>query len=771
MIWPFRKKTKGKVKKPVTKLRIFIWPFVIGLVLTVLGVAMPLEDLMRGGRDYFRARPADKSVVVVAIDDRTVQRFQTSYYSRRYNAVLLDQALSRGAKAIYFDESFKLALDAEGDDKFAEALKRHSGKVHIGAVEFRNVMGTDKVRFFPIDKFKSLTEVRSMRAFKTPFGLSSLMFYADDIKGQHVPSISAGIAGVHRPKETYYRPDWAIEAETVPTISLVDVIDSKIPADFFAGRDVIVGVTASTENDWFYILGQGWIPGVYSHAIGSQTLKEGSPIDLGGLPALFVASLLAIALLRARSRRAARSIVLLAVAIGLVSPFVLDAFFIDSLYVPAIVLFAMVAYRSNALRAVSEARLQNASTLLPNLSALREEVAAARSPIVAMRIRNYAAVCASFPDAVESDLIIELARRLTLPGSKTTFYQAEDVLYWLGPNLSAKEIEEHLAGLAKLIESHLVIQGRKLDMHVVFGVDTAFSRPVANRIGRALLAADQAASRHQLVQFNTSENDEESAWELSLMSELDAAIDAGDIWIAFQPQFDLKSDQIIGAEALVRWLHPVRGAISPEAFVLAAEAHNRISRLSYHVLEQATRSTLPIVAENGDFRLSVNLSANLLESPELPKQVAEVVAKVGFPTRNLTLEVTESAPFAEHAVVAANLAEIAAMGIDLSIDDYGTGNATLDYLRSVPCQEIKIDRRFVANLVTNPSDMLLVESTIELAHGLGRRVIAEGIEDPETLELLRAIRCDIAQGYYLAKPMRIDALEALLGSSYRMHAA
>ena len=135
---------------------------------------------------------------------------------------------------------------------------------------------------------------------------------------------------------------------------------------------------------------------------------------------------------------------------------------------------------------------------------------------------------------------------------------------------------------------------------------------------------------------------------------------------------------------------------------------------------------------------------------------------------NLTLEVTESAPFGTHPSVAVNLAGIAALGIQLSIDDYGTGNATLEYLRSVPCQEIKIDRRFISGLVTDASDLLLVESTIELAHGLGRRVIAEGIEDPETLELLRSLGCDIAQGYYLAKPMRLDALESLVSASPRI---
>ena len=365
----------------------------------------------------------------------------------------------------------------------------------------------------------------------------------------------------------------------------------------------------------------------------------------------------------------------------------------------------------------------------------------------------------------------EIARRLNAPGQSTTCYQAEDVLYWLAPELSANDLRGHIEGLARLIESHFVIRDRKVDIQMAFGIDMDLSRPVANRIGRALLAADNAASNQKLIMFNTSANDEDSAWELSLMSELDAAIDEGHIWIAYQPQFNLRDNHISGAEALVRWQHPTRGAISPEAFILPAEAHNRISKLTFHILEEATRSARKLLANNPKFRLSVNVSANLLQQEHLPFKITQVLARTGFPTSNLTLEVTESAPFKEHDLVKHNLAGIAALGIDLSIDDYGTGNATLEYLRSVPCQEIKIDRRFIAGLVENSSDMMLVESTIELAHGLGRRVIAEGIEDPETLSLLRAIGCDIVQGFYLAKPMRLEALESLLQIDATIQAA
>jgi diguanylate cyclase len=769
MIWPFRRNSKAK--KPASRTRIFVITLLVCLWMANVNFLGPLEDLYRGGRNILRARPADGQVVVVGIDEKTIKALGGSYYPRSFNAKALDRLFALGAKRAYFDEVFSIPMDEAGDKAFEDSLRRHQGRAFIGMLSSNSKDTGGNLELIPLARFRNANDVRALHAKVRPFSLSVDLFYADSSNGKIVPSVSADIAGL-RPNDTsYYRPDWAIQVSTVPTFSLIDVLENKVPESAINGKDVLIGVTADSEPDFVQIPGQGWFPGVYGHAIGSQTLREGKPKDFGWQPAMALAIALSSLLLWTRSRRTAIYVVLGATVLAIVVPFILDVWLIKVDLLSAYLLIGIVAYRSHTLRELNEARLKNAATLLPNLSALREEPLASSKPIIAMRIRNYAAVGASFSESVESVLITEIARRLTLPGQATNFYQAEDVLYWLGPALSQHELDGHLAGLARLMESLFVVQGRKIDVHVAFGVDLDLARPVANRIGRALLAADTAASKHQAYMFNTSDNDEESAWELSLMSELDAAVDSGDIWIAYQPQFELKTDRIIGAEALVRWQHPVRGAISPEAFILQAEEHNRISRLTYHVLELATRAAKPIIAMDPTFRLSINISATLMEQPQLPAMIVDILGKVGFPTTNLTLEVTESAPFAEHEAVATNLAGIAALGIDLSIDDYGTGNATLEYLRSVPCQEIKIDRSFVTSLVKDNGDMLLVESTIELAHGMGRRVIAEGIEDPETLELLRAIGCDIAQGYYLAKPMRIEALESLLSASSRIRAA
>ena len=769
MIWPFKRKSAEK--KPVSRRRIFLWALAISAIVGGIEILEPLEDFYRGGRNMVRARPADQKTVVVAIDNATVRRFGSSYYSRKHNADLLDKLFAMGVKRVYFDEAFSQPMDLEGDDAFAAALARHKGKVFLGGNSLRIRAPDGSLALAPMEKFRANAQIRSFKSDRSPFSLSAEAYYADEFGGIATPTISSDIAGTIGPVDATYRPDWTIQITSVPTLSLPDIIDGKAHGEVVRGKDVIVGVTSDDSPDFVHVTGQGWFPGVYIHAIGAQTLREGSPRNIGWIPALVVAALLSSLLLFARTRRRGAIAAIGSIAFGLAAPVLLDSWFILADYFPAYLMFGMVAYRSATLRQLKDARLMNAGTLMPNLSALREEPLATKRAIIALRIRNYAAVCASFATSVEDDLVTELARRLTLPGQAPTFYQAEDVLYWLGPQLPMNELEEHLTGLAKLIEIQFVIQGRKVDIHAAFGVDMNLSRSISTRIGRALLAADNAAVNHHLVQFNTSENDEDSAWELSLMGELDAAIDAGHIWIAFQPQFDLKDDRICGAEALVRWQHPTRGAISPEAFILPAEAHNRIKRLTFHVLEQATRASRFILDERPDFRLGVNISAGLFELPELPDEIAAVLARVNYPSANLTLEVTESATFGEHQMVAANLSAIEAMGIQLSIDDYGTGNATLEYMRSVPCQEIKIDRRFIMGLATNQNDMLLVESTIELAHGMHRRVIAEGIEDPETLELLRSIGCDIAQGYYLAKPMRIEAMESLLEAVTRIKVA
>ncbi|MDE1918083.1 MAG: EAL domain-containing protein [Sphingomonadales bacterium] len=762
---------RQRPSKGTTPVRIMIWATLLATICGALGAAEPLEDILRGGRNMIRMRPADQKIVVVGLDEKTYDHFGTVNFPRSADAKLIDNLMSMGARHVYFDRAYSELTVPTEDNKLVEALKNSHGRVSMGALTAVDKMTGERTSIAPNKIFLKFATIASLDGYISPFSLSMEVYYKRYIDSIAVPAVSSMISGRTGPVNTRFRPDWSIDMRTVPHFSFIDVVDNKVDPAQIRGKDVLVGATTSRMNDIRRIAGQGWVPGVYFHAVAAQTLREGTPRNWGWFPAEILAVLCSLALVFCKTRRQAGLTTLVAVALLAGIPFILDAHFITADFIPAYLLFGIVAYRAMVLRAVNQAQRQHAGTLLPNLSALREAPDASHQPLVAMRIRNFAAICSSFSESMDTLLINELVRRLSLPGQENTFYQAEDMLYWLAPRLPADELAGHIEGLARLVETQMIFGDRKIDVQVSFGLDDEYDRPVASRIASAMLAADRAASRNQLWRFHQSDSEGDTSWQLSLVGEMDNALDQGDIWVAYQPQFTIDNLRVIGAEALVRWQHPERGSISPETFVLAAEAHNRILRLTLYVLERAIADALRIVQKRPGFRLSVNLSASLFTQPDMAARIAGVLATTGFPPASLTLEITETAHITENAKANDILAQLTAMGIQISIDDYGTGNATLDYLKSFPCDEVKIDRKFVTHVTTNPDDRLMVESTIALAHRLNRRVIAEGIEDRPTLDLLRQLGCDIAQGYHLGKPMRFKDLATMVFPSRTPRAA
>jgi EAL domain-containing protein (putative c-di-GMP-specific phosphodiesterase class I) len=260
-------------------------------------------------------------------------------------------------------------------------------------------------------------------------------------------------------------------------------------------------------------------------------------------------------------------------------------------------------------------------------------------------------------------------------------------------------------------------------------------------------------------------------WRLSLLSQLDQAIENGEVWVAFQPQLDLKSGRLRGAEALARWTHPEKGPISPQEFVSAAEQGGRIEKLTMFVLDQAIAAAVRFNREGAPFDIAVNLSARMLTMKSLPIEVRAVLARHGLDPARLTLELTETAALARDGSDLAPLIALRELGVRLSIDDYGTGLSTLDYLKKVPASEIKIDQSFIKAMPDHRSDLVMVQSTIALAHSLDRTVVAEGVETQELLDMLRALGCDAAQGYLIGRPTSPKGLLRRLQDDRRRHAA
>lgn len=256
--------------------------------------------------------------------------------------------------------------------------------------------------------------------------------------------------------------------------------------------------------------------------------------------------------------------------------------------------------------------------------------------------------------------------------------------------------------------------------------------------------------------------DTHSIGRLALMSELHDAIAQESLELYFHPKVNVSSNTVVGVEALLRWNHPQRGFIQPGEFIPLAEQTGLIKPLTQWVLEKAIMQCAEWKKKNINLTMSVNLSIHNLHDSSLIQYIQDTLSKYQLSAENLMLEITEGDIMSEPLRARDTLKNIKEMGIKLSIDDYGTGYSSLSYIKKLPIDEIKVDRSFVMEMTEDNDDDVIVLATIELAHNLGFEIVAEGVHDQQTWERLKELKCDIAQGHFISKPLSATAFMAWL---------
>jgi diguanylate cyclase (GGDEF)-like protein/PAS domain S-box-containing protein len=266
----------------------------------------------------------------------------------------------------------------------------------------------------------------------------------------------------------------------------------------------------------------------------------------------------------------------------------------------------------------------------------------------------------------------------------------------------------------------------------------------------AMYAAKDARSGYTIYAPDT---DRHSRERLGLLADLRHAIDRGDLLVHYQPQLDVRTHTLTAVEALVRWPHPTRGLLPPDEFIPLAEQTRLIQPLSRWILAAALRQCASWRAAGLDIPISVNLSVYDLRDHDLPDVIAEALVKYGVPADRLRIEITESSLMANPPRAREILARLRVQGVQIAIDDFGIGYSSLAYLKSLPVDELKIDRSFVREMASDAGSRAIVRAIIDLADVLGLRVVAEGVEDAATLAALAALGCDVAQGYHFARAL------------------
>ena len=248
-------------------------------------------------------------------------------------------------------------------------------------------------------------------------------------------------------------------------------------------------------------------------------------------------------------------------------------------------------------------------------------------------------------------------------------------------------------------------------------------------------------------------HDHHSPAKLALTAELRTAVHSEEIVVWYQPELDLRTGEVRAVEALVRWEHPSAGVLAPAEFVGLAEQTNLIKPLTHRVIDLALQQAARWDALGLELTVAVNISPQILVDRSFTGHVVQALRRAGVPAPRLKLEVTESALMAEPAIARAVLGELHEIGVEISIDDFGTGYSSLAYLVDLPVSEVKIDRSFVSRMAAGSGERIIVSSTIDLAHHLGLRAVAEGVSDATALPQLRALGCDVAQGFAISRPV------------------
>ncbi|MGO1462772.1 MAG: putative bifunctional diguanylate cyclase/phosphodiesterase [Marinobacter sp.] len=325
---------------------------------------------------------------------------------------------------------------------------------------------------------------------------------------------------------------------------------------------------------------------------------------------------------------------------------------------------------------------------------------------------------------------------------------------------SAEAIEQRAQALHETIELPLSIDNTPFSLRsnlitLQLPGDACNKNELRRRIN---LTFERALQHGFAVTRYEPGQDESHLRELKLIADLHTAVRRGDLHMNYQPKLDSRTGELLQVEALVRWIHPELGFISPEEFIFLAEQSGQIHGLTDHILQRVANDARAWFQAGLEAGVAINLSAMDLSRPGLAERIAGIFADWHHSMERITLEVTESALMDDPEEAMATLNQLRKLGVTLSVDDFGTGYSSLSQLRKLPVQELKIDKSFVLKLHTEPQDQLIVQSTIDMAHGLGLKVVAEGIEDLETWKLLQSWGCDLGQGFYLNRPVPADSL-------------
>ncbi len=434
---------------------------------------------------------------------------------------------------------------------------------------------------------------------------------------------------------------------------------------------------------------------------------------------------------------------------------------------------ALAGSLQSANRRLRELAFRDALTGLPNRLHFEERLDATLAQVgrqagamavLFIDIDGFKAVNESFGHAAGDEVLRELGRRLhALARSQDIVARAGgDEFLMLMVNPGSPEAAAHAAQELQhaVTAPYRLPNGSEVRLSCSIGIAVF---PEHGPISRLIPNADAAMAAVKRTggatyAFFEARMELDASDQLELQSDLRLAIERGELALFYQPKIDARTREMTGVEALVRWQHPGRGAVGPSELIAVAERFGQIAAIGQWVIDEACRQMARWDAQGLRIRVAINLSAYQLRQDDLVQRVRQLFEAHRVDASLVTFEITESVAMEDTAATMRAFAQLARAGVSLAIDDFGTGHSSLAYLRTLPAQQLKIDRSFIGDLGLSGDATAVVDAVIRLAHALGLRVVAEGVESDRQCQILASLGCDEFQGYLFARPMDAERL-------------
>jgi EAL domain-containing protein (putative c-di-GMP-specific phosphodiesterase class I)/CHASE2 domain-containing sensor protein/GGDEF domain-containing protein len=759
------------------------WGVVIAALMVLVGLSQSgmLASLDRRLGDWrlsLSPTPPSGDTVVVEIDSKSLTEVGVWPWPRTFHAQLLDQLMAAGADEVVFDIDFSSASNDWADADFTAALERAGGYAYLAAFGQDNGDGSGFTFSRPLPEFAAVADPVLVNVLMNPTTgrVHSLPASAQDGLGP-VHSLAVELARPSQSVPSVIEIDFSIDLARLPRLSYTDVLYGRVDPSVLAGKQVIVGAGAIELRDFFHVPLHGIISGPLVQAMALETLKaERMLSNWGSVPGLVLTAFGALVMLLTR-----RSTIITVTGLALLAcapiaeALALFAYAqhdiiisTASMHVGLLFLFGLALAdngytqllgRRAALQRLRFLATHDAATGLFSRQGLLECTASDSSKsVIVLQPQGMDELRATLGHDMVEALLVQFAHRLDHAGFPVMARIALSSFALVGDDTGdadrlasfARDLAQRLSGIYQVDEHQLyvdIIAGYAAGpfelIDLVNQAETALVQARTNRvITHGFSPADQAAmERHR-----------------RLDRDLRGAIDGGQLRLLYQPQVDLRTRRIIGAETLMRWDHPELGLISPSEFIPLAEETGLIIDLGRWIMEEAC---LQAVDWPDGVVVAVNVSPIQFQQSDLVSVVTEALRRTGLPPNRLELEITESSRVTDPRLVSTVMWRLQRLGVRLSVDDFGTGYSSLIYFRDLPFDTVKIDQSFVRDR-TSPDAEALLAAIIELARRMHKHTVAEGIEDEATAALLASLGCTYGQGYHFSRPVPVEQLLAML---------